>query len=94
MHICLHMCVLGVCVYIYIFICIYAQAHVCVGMDICKENKKKYVFLHTYTTVLCTSGCKYLYIDIDINCKSKAQIKLNILAYSGLMTSTAVNFVN
>ena len=44
--------------------------------------------------MLCISGCEKLYIDTDINCKSEAQIKLNNLTYSSLMTSTAVNFVN
>ena len=35
-----------------------------------------------------------MYIDIDINRKNEAQIKLNNLTYSGLITSTAVNYVN
>ena len=35
MYICLHMCVLGVGVYIYIFICMYAGAYVCAGMYVC-----------------------------------------------------------
>ena len=76
MCVCLHMCVLGACVYICMHVC--AQAHVCVGMQICKQ-KKVYVLLHTYNTVLCISVCKQTCIDIDINRKSEAQIKLNNL---------------